>query len=181
VEVMVVVAIVGVIAALAAPNLVPMAKMNRLYGMGETVAAFLDATRRRAVGDSRCYRVIAAGAGTLSAQRRTVGDCVNLDDTNWVEVQTLVREASSMSFALDSLTQATVPAANFHIVFRPNGRLVGDGDIDSSNADDGARVALSDTEVPLSVRAIVITANGRICHFGAGVPLAALASPVNCP
>jgi Tfp pilus assembly protein FimT len=177
---MIVVAIVGVIGALAAPNLVPMLRKNRLFGQGETVAAFLDATRRRAVGDSRCYRVIPNGAALL-AQRRTVGDCANLDDTNWVDVQTLVSEASNIGFTLESLSQATVPAQNFHIVFRPNGRLVGNGDLNFASTDDGARIVVADSEMTDSARLVVITSNGRICHQSVSGAVPALGPSVTCP
>jgi prepilin-type N-terminal cleavage/methylation domain-containing protein len=180
-EVMIVVAILGVVGALAAPNLVPLVRMNRLYGQGETTAAFVDATRRRAFGDSRCYRVLLQG-NHLVAERRTEGDCVtNLADGQWVEVQRLVPEANTITVTVDSLGQAAAPAADFHLVFRPNGRLVGDGDINVSPSDDGARIVLGDTLEASRGRIVTITANGRICHTGISLPAPALAGPVACP
>jgi type II secretion system protein H len=178
IEVMIVVAILGIIAALGVPGLLTMMRKNRLSAQAETTASFLDATRRRALGEGRCVRVITT-AKVLTMQPRTVADCVKLDDAKWKDAATLRPDGAGISFATTSLTTASVPAARFDIVFRPNGRLVGNGDLDTT--DDGARVTLSDPDLPLETRIILVTANGRICQQVSTNPPPALAAPVLCP
>ncbi|MCC7073717.1 MAG: prepilin-type N-terminal cleavage/methylation domain-containing protein [Deltaproteobacteria bacterium] len=180
-EALIVISILGVIAALAVPDLVPLLRKNRLASAADTTAAFLDGARRHAFATGRCTRVIAASATELTMQTRTVGDCVNLDDTAWTDTATLKPEASTISYALASLSTAAAPANKFRVVFRPNGRLVGDADLTSTTSDDGARIAVVDSGLGTEARAVYVTANGRICGLVNPGPVPALAAPVVCP
>lgn len=180
-EAMIVVAIIGVIAALAVPDLGPLLRKNRLATAADTTAAFIDTARRHAFATGRCTRIIAPSATRLTMQTRTAGDCVNLDDTAWVDTETFVPEWPVISFALASLSTAAAPANNFRIVFRPNGRLVGDADLTTTTSDDGARVSVLDSGLTTEARAVYVTANGRVCGLVTPVPVPALAAPVVCP
>ncbi|MFZ9888973.1 MAG: hypothetical protein ACO3JL_15865, partial [Myxococcota bacterium] len=56
-EVMVVVAIIGIVAAIATPNFGPMLRGQKLQAKAEEVASFLDRARRDAFASGRCVKV----------------------------------------------------------------------------------------------------------------------------
>ena len=67
-----------------------------------------------------------------------------------------------MRFTIESRTvPAAVTAADHLVVFRPNGRLWGDGDLDVTN--DGARIRVSNINTE-DQRAVVVQPVGRICN-----------------
>lgn len=175
-ELLIVVAILGIAAALSVPNLMPTVQRHRLYATTLSVSGFVDGVRRRAVAEGRCTRIREVGS-TLVAERRASSDCVHLDrDTalgtsGWTRMGTLTEEGLSR-FTIESLTQpAGVTAADHHIVFRPNGRLYGNGDI--TVTDDGARIKVANVNTE-DQRAVVIQPVGRICAVFYGTSAAQL-------
>lgn len=181
VEMLVIVAILGVIAALAVPNIAPMLASAKQHTEVEQLASFIDAARRQAINEGRCFRIRQIGS-TLAVERRESGDCVSINRDSWSSP--LLRLSPSETFvytlAGQSLTTpASVLADDHRIVFRPSGRLYGDGDLDV--ADDGARVVVQSTQSGVK-RAVVVTALGRVCavNYGATNP-GVVASAMVCP
>src|SRR4051812_43502319 len=178
---MVVVAIIGIVAAIGVPNLVKLVHKNRLTSAADEVSSFLDGARRHAFAVGRCTRVFVASAQKLTLQTRTSGDCAVLDDTQWVDTENLIVDNSTITLASAALSTTSAPPAHFHIVFRPNGRLVGNNNLNVSTTDDGARIAVTDTNVAGDAYEIRVTNNGRICSNHAPNPVPAMAVPWTCP
>ena len=186
-ELLVVSALLGIATAVAVPNLMPTLARVRHHGAAASAASFVDAARRRAVAEGRCYRVRKEGTA-LVAERRTSGDCVHLasSTTAWARVATLAAESgTSYVLAGQSLTvPAGLTAAQedaHRVVFRPNGRLWGDGDLEV--VDDGARVLIQSAHLPGESRAVVVTALGRICtqqEASTNQPMAQVGDAARC-
>ena len=175
---MVVLSILGVVTALALPALLPLIKGNRLLSAPEAIAGFVDTARRRAIYEGRCTRVRQV-ATTLVLDVRDSGDCVNLDKDGWVTASTF-RLEPELSVVTDAATiplNACCNNASHHIIFRPSGRLWGDGDLRID--DDGARVIVSVAGLA-QTRSVDITANGRICVTASTGTPAPLGSAVTC-
>ncbi len=177
-ELLIVVAILGIAAALSVPNLMPTVAGHRLYAQTLAVSGFVDQARRRAVAEGRCTRVRKVGA-TLIAERRASSDCVNLDrDDPWTTMSQLSQENgtafTTVGQSRTTLDDGPTPVLvmpgetveDYRIVFRPNGRLYGDGDLDFS--DDGARILIANIQAQES-RAVVVTPVGRICSLNYGI------------
>lgn len=177
IETMVVVAILGVMAAIAVPDLTPLLqKVKQNAAAGEAIQ-FVDRARRMAVNEGRCYRVRLDG-DALVIERRSHGDCVNVGgsaDTGWdAAVATLRPSAPGIGFAIATLD--TAPGSV--LIFRPSGRLRGDGDLRVS--DDGARLVVSSAALPNRKLVLLVTAAGRTCVQPVQGALPALAAPVVC-
>lgn len=179
IEMLIVVSVLGIIAALATPAMQPTVAEFRVYSSTTAVASFLDDARRRAVAEGRCTRVRFQG-GRLVTERRNATDCVNLTREGWTSAESTLGLEGPVRLTLESLTVPSGVTAEDHtIVFRPNGRLYGDGDLDTS--DDGVRVVLQETQA-LSSRAVVVTAQGRVClrNYGKTLPAVGDAGAVTC-
>jgi Tfp pilus assembly protein FimT len=165
----VVMTILGIIAGIAVPSLVPLLGSSRLHAETESVAGFLEQARRLAVNEGRCVRVVPV-LGGLRIQRRTVGDCFNIDvETNaWATITEYFPPTGvTLTMAGQSLTTpASQVNDNHRIIFRPNGRLWGDGDLVVT--DDGARINMTSSVGGANRRSVVISAVGRICTQGYG-------------
>ena len=172
IEAMVVVAILGVIAALAVPRLLPLVRDTEGRTDAETIASFLDGAHRRAIAEGRCFRVRVV-ANQLVLERRSGGDCVNLAADSWSGTLEHVGAARGTTVAIDVL-----PAGAAEIIFRPSGRLRGNGDLIVAN--DAARVKLTRTDV-LRTRSVLVTPAGRICSFAHPAAPPALTTPAVCP
>ena len=183
-EMAIVLSILGIIASIAVPALLPLVTTSRLHAETETVASFVEQARRLAVNEGRCFRVVGV-LGGLRIQRRTVGDCFHLaaEPTAWVTTKEYFPPRGvAVTLAGQSLTTPAGLANDDHrIVFRPNGRLWGDGDLVVT--DDGARVALTSASDTTQRRSVVVTAVGRICtknHGRAALPALTIAN-LGCP
>jgi Tfp pilus assembly protein FimT len=177
VEIVVVLAMLGVIAALAVPNLLPLLSVGRLDGAALEVAAFVEDTRVAAAVEGRCHRVRVVNGREIVDDRRTGGDCINLGSEGWSEVRRLPLEPGS-TMTLASTTNAPVSPDEHRIVFRASSRLWGDGDLDVT--DDHAQVVVRVPDASVGSRTVEITAAGRICvrsHGGAAPPVAVLTCP----
>lgn len=175
IEMLLVVSILGIITALAAPNLQPAVAGHRLYAATIEVGALLDQARRRAVSEGRCYRVRIDSIGRLAIEGRGSSDCVNLDRDSWRPSVYENVMAPGITYTIEGLTVPASPtkigleAADHTIIFRPNGRLYGDGD--SVTSDDGARILLQNATA-IETRSVIVEAIGRICsrNNGTGTP-----------
>jgi len=147
-ETMVVVTLLGVIAALALPSLERARQLSDTRGFAEEVYAFAARTRARAMTDRRCTRMRVSNAtapATLVFEVLNVFDCDDSADYTsapriaalpgnplWVPVQTLVARNRRVTIALST----PPPDLNTEIRYRSSGRLwSSDTDL---NEDDGA-------------------------------------------
>jgi prepilin-type N-terminal cleavage/methylation domain-containing protein len=171
IEMMVVVAILAIMAALAAPQMLPITKKLRLAGEAEAVASFLDTVRRRAMAVNRCYRVqvinVAVNTPTLTVEERNSGDCAtgHLTVDGWTQKKSHIPEKGTR---LDSnlptnchLCGSDTTAATA-IVFRPSGRLRGTNTLDPTQGRARIRVSLF-SGLPGEEKDVIIMQSGRIC------------------
>jgi Tfp pilus assembly protein FimT len=170
-EIMVVVAVLAVVAALAVPNMLPVLQRSRARAAAEDLASIVEDARRRAVSSGRCHRVVLAGAAA-TIERRTTPDCVNISLDSWVTVRTTTVPGFTLSV---ERVPGSVSAANA-LIFRPNSRLRGDNDLRID--DDGARLLAA---LPGGFTATVsVMANGRLCTAVLNAAPPALAAPPVC-
>lgn len=173
-EMMVVVAMLGILAALAVPNVQPAVRRAKLRGAAEEIAGFLDDARHRATSQGRCFRVRVVGSNTLLMERRSSVDCVNITEDTWEPAE---RTRPMPGF---TLTPTSVPALGDDVmfIFRPSSRLRGFGDRTTTAY--GARIVIS-TSDGAEQGAVTVTRMGRVCAAISINPLPALAAPVECP
>lgn len=179
IEMLVVVSLLGIISALAVPNIAPTAASYRLHAQTAELAAVIDQARRRAVSEGRCYRVRLSG-GSIVVEGRNSSDCVNLNLDGWNTRSAIMGRDGTTVFTVQSLTDASgVTAADHRIVFRPNGTLWGDGDL--TVTDDGARILLTNTSAP-EQRAVIIQATGRVCtrNHNGSAPVITATGALDC-
>ncbi len=174
IEMMVVIAILGIMAAIATPQLLPILKKSRLNTDAESVASFMNAVRERAIAKNRCYRVQVVGGRTLTADERNSGDCastVNLttiDGWNAASQRLTAEPGSTFLFAGADANSTTGTLAS-DIIFRPSGRLRGDNDLNT--VDDRIRIRITQTGLANEQKHVVVMGSGRICVIHvSGVP-----------
>lgn len=175
IEMLVVVAILGVIAALATPSLLPLARRGKLKAATEEVAAFLDDARARASSQGRCFRVRVV-AGSLVLERRSSVDCVNLAADGW-EAPTRTKGLAGVTLTVESIPAAL--AADERLIFRPNSRLRGDGTRTATTF--GSRIVVDPGGGQPERGVVVVTRHGRVCAAMMLSPPVALTAPVSCP
>ncbi len=160
-EMMVVVGLLGLLAAIAVPDLTPAIHNARLRAAGDDVVSILERARRSARAEGRCYRVRVDG-GALVMDRRTHADCftTSLLSGDWEQVATSGVPINGVSYDIETLP-IDAPIEARQIIFRPNGRLRGDGDLDVE--DDGARVYITSERMGPVGMDIAITSFGRLC------------------
>lgn len=175
IEVMIVVAIVGILASLAVPSLLGVAKANKVRSAVQEAAAVLDEARARAAAENRCFRVRASDASTLVIERRSTADCIDLGRDGWdAPVRTLKMPSE---FELKITDTASV-SGDDKIVFRPSGRLRGDGSL--TKTEYGARLEVK-LRSAADIATVDVTRMGRLCTALRGASVGALANPVRCP
>ncbi len=178
-EMMVVVSVLGLLAAIAVPDLTPAIHNARLRASVDEVRNFAERARRNARAEGRCYRVRVEGDSALVMDRRTHADCFTdaLLDTGWSEVMRAQVMGPGFKYFMETVPADAPPAARA-IIFRPNGRLRGDGDLDVE--DDGGRIYIESEQMGNVGMDVVITSFGRIC--GRRVPSrpSTLTAPVVC-
>lgn len=181
IEMMIVIAIVGIIAAIAVPNLNPLLQRQHLTAAAEDVAGFLDRARKKAYVEGRCYRVRLQG-DALVMQKKVGPDganCVGSSPGNslvgatWATPLQTLRPPAGVSLSLSATGGAS------EIIFRPNGRLRGNGNWDVT--DDLAQVGVSHAALDASI-AVRVQPHGRICkHRAASATPVALSTALECP
>jgi prepilin-type N-terminal cleavage/methylation domain-containing protein len=179
IEMLITVSLLGIIAALAVPAMQPTVAEFRVYSSATAVASFIDDARRRAVAEGRCTRVRSLN-GRLITERRNATDCVNLTLEGWTSAEMTLGLEGPVKLDLQALTNPGVtPTADHMIIFRPSGRLYGDGDLDTS--DDGVRIVMTESQAQ-DFRAVIVTAQGRVClrNYGLSLPLITDAGAMTC-
>lgn len=173
-EMMVVVSILAVLAAIAVPDLTPAVHNAKLRSQIDEVASFVEHARRRARAEGRCYRVTQSGA-SLQMQRRANADCYTpkngtLSGGGWDAVAATLTPARGFTYTLQSVPN--------ELVFRPSGRVRGDGDLEVT--DDGGRVVIQYANLPQKHVDVLITSQGRLCPVINSGPPILMAVPVVC-
>lgn len=172
IEMMVVIALLGVMGAIAAPQLLPIVKKARMNSEGEAVASFLNAVRERAIAKNRCFRVIVT-ASLLTAEERDSGDCATsltltgIDGWNTASSRLVADKGTTYTYAATDCASCTGTLSS-DIIFRPSGRLRGDNDL--STTDDRIRIRVQQATLN-EEKDVVVMGSGRICviHI-AGTP-----------
>ena len=172
-EMVIVVAILGVMAALAVPDLTPAIHTARMRGAADEVIIFLERARRSAQAEGRCFKITLPTPNRMVMERLRHANCFDpvggAPAGPWDPVASVTLQPG-FAFVLDTLPGST-------LIFRPNGRLRGDGDLDVT--DDGARIAITTPAIANKATLVFVTPAGRICAFlVGGVP--AFTTPSQC-
>lgn len=188
-EMMLVVAIVGVMSSLAVPSLTGVVRAQQERTVVEQIATVLSEARARAGAENRCYRVRATTPSTLVVERRNSVDCVNLDKDGWdapvrtftvpstfaIRHETIVRDEACGALV------PTAPGGVCDIIFRPSGRLRGSGLL--STTAEGSRLTMQ--RITGGTASVVATIDvepiGRFCSTLRPGSVSALTGPVVCP
>jgi type IV fimbrial biogenesis protein FimT len=204
IEVMVVVAILGVLAALAAPNLLLEVQKASLDGAAEEVATFIARAQNEAMVSRRCVRVTFSST-TATAERFETFDCDNTPGTApfigasaTSIIGTDKLASAKLQIIFDGTNGSVVPnecgrtttapgstAGTKEIRFRPNGRIFSNnGTATSPNVnDDDAIVVVRHNGMAAAnnnTRLILVNGNGLICTLDRGASAGA-GPDFNCP
>jgi prepilin-type N-terminal cleavage/methylation domain-containing protein len=188
IEVAVVVAILGVAASLAIPNLLPLVHQAQIEGAQDGAANFLARARAEAMLSKRCVRVTRAGSVSLLAERFNTFDCEAatpggpfIDNTNatpFLLFDAFKPESPNVTFTITTFPAAT--AATNEIRFRPSGRVFSN---DASVTNDDAVIALTHGKLTgaKGTARILIEGNGLICTIKRGSVPAGTSPNFTCP
>lgn len=200
IEVMVVVAILGVMAALAAPVLLFEVQKANLQASSDTIAAFIVRAQNEAMVSRRCVRVRVTGPRQLTAERLNTFDCDNdpvtaskIDGSAsvFLPVGVLNLESKNISVIFDNTGGSQVPdecdpapgtASGFELRFRPNGRVFSN---DGVATDDDAVFVVTHAGILQAGNAnrqkILVNGNGLLCVLKRGIDPAGTAPNFDCP
>lgn len=200
IEAMVVVAIIGVVAALAVPSLLPEIQKAQLDGAASSAANLLARARTEAMASRRCTRVVVQNPGAttgrrLSVQRLNNFDCespangTRIDATQnlWIEVDWLIPESANVSFSFAGGDGGRWPAApGTELRFRPNGRVYSAGTLDNDPAndltdDDAVLVVMHSALTLPGTTRVLVDGNGLICALPRGVAPPGGPTNFSCP
>jgi len=193
IEVMIVVAIISIAAALAVPDLLPEVHKAHMSGAAELVAASVARARNEAMVTKRCVRmwVDSTDPRRLVTERLNTFDCdsapgtlpagfggVGLDGVNriWSPVAQANVESDLLSLTMDAPADTTAcdtatgsvsgTPTGFnctHLIFRPNGRLY-TRDLDEN---DDALITITHPAIP-QTKSVLVNSNGLICTYRLG-------------
>lgn len=158
IEVMIVVALVGIIVALAMPSLRPLSDVNKLTGRAEVIAGFVDDARRLSYNLGVCHK-LRLNSGDLELLQRSHSDCTSVATDTAADWDGVARRTQQGGNGFLYAIKATGTLTD-EIVLRPSSRLYGDGDLDVS--DDGARITVRYSNTG-RFKSIDITPLGRVC------------------
>lgn len=199
IEVMVVVAILGIMAALAAPTLLFEVQKANLQAASDTVAAFLVRAQNEAMVTRRCVRVQVTGTRQLTADRLNTFDCDNdpasaskIDGSanTFLPVGVLNLDTKNIIVTFDNSGGSQVPdecdpapgGTGFELRFRPNGRVFSN---DTTLTDDDAvfvvRHAAMNATGSANQQKILVNGNGLMCVLKRGINPAGSAPDFSCP
>lgn len=191
IEMMLVVAILAVLAALAVPAMGPQVDLTRLEGTTEAIASLLSRAQAEAMASKRCVRVRIDGARVV-AERLNTYDCdvspgtaplIDASKPRWVEVAAL-RIDGSLSVEFDPVPSETAAAAigeMDQIRFRPSGRLFS---ADTTITDDDGVVKVTHTGMsagPASTKKVLVEAQGLVCVLDRGTDPTGTGNNLGCP
>jgi prepilin-type N-terminal cleavage/methylation domain-containing protein len=183
IEMMVVVGILGVLAALALPILTPEVHKAQLNGAAEGVANFLALARAEAMRSKRCTRVLVTPT-QLTLQKLNSFHCdvatpTNRIDTSlpvFITLDTLRPESlTNLRYSVAAADGGRLPASpGAEIRFRPNGRVFSNDALTNVPilTNDDAIVAVVHARLPAAAngnsRKILADGNGLICALERG-------------
>ena len=209
IEVMIAVAILGVIATLAVPQLLPEVFKAQREGAAESAANLLFRARSEAMSSRRCVRVFIETPTKLTVERLNSFDCDKAPATSpkiagtavWIPVDSLTSESPNITFSVAAADGGRVGAQTVtgatpggsggggafdrnEIRFRPNGRLfsnnvTGTTPVPVLNDDDAVLVVKHNSLT--AARKVLVDGNGLICTFAPGVTPPGTAPDFFCP
>lgn len=189
IETMVVVALLGILAAIGLPRLQEVHRLEQLNAAADAVAGMGTRAQLVAMAERRCVRLFidAANPRRLVMEKLNSFDCDtspgapfidNTTATTWIELSSHVLEQPgiALSFAGAEAPPPTSPgpgsgAVTKEIRFRPSGRLYAN-DTNVTN-DDGA-ITITHVTLPAATsKKVLFEAHGRICTLPRGTTLPA--------
>ena len=193
IEMMLVVGILAVLAAIAVPAMGPYVDAAKLEGSAEAVASLVSRAQAEAMAAKRCTRIRLADDHTVVAERLNSWDC-DVDSTTlilagspqWIEFDRLVVTDGVIEVELDPVPSETTAAALGgtevdQIRFRPSGRLFS-ADLDVTD-DDGV-LKLSHTHMSgglADTKKVLVEAQGLVCVLDRGVDPNGASPNFGCP
>lgn len=186
-EMMVVVAILGIIAAVTVPNLQPAIQIAAVQAAGHAVGGFVTQARLSAMSERRCTRVrilTATNPPVLVSERLNSFDCDNETTAPqilstgglWIETGRLRLERNPLVLSLSTAPSDT-PG---EIRFRPSGRTwSNDGDL----TDDDAVITVTYPQLTVTSNFVrtVVDGPGPVCTLPRGVNPIGSANTLSCP
>ena len=193
IELMLVVAILAVLAAIAVPSMGPYVDAAKLEGSAEAVTALIARAQTEAMSAKRCTRVRLDGDHTVVAERLNSYDCdvnpatkIVAANPQWMEVARLTVDSDLIDLAFDPVPPETSAGAlggaePDQFRFRPSGRLFS-SDLLVTN-DDGV-LKLTHTSMAAGMantKKILVEAQGLVCVLDRGVDPGGAAPNFSCP
>jgi type II secretory pathway pseudopilin PulG len=190
---MVCVAIIGLLAAVAAPNLIEVVYAQRLEGGAETVASAIAAARMEAMTFKRCTRVVVEPAA-LRVERLNVFDCdaptappqpalIDASRPLWTPVSSL-RLDTPVFIEQGTPWPATLPGSGgvSELRFRASGRLFSHDESDTLRSL-GAVLVVRHARMPgaRGSKRVGVQRNGLECVMARGAPVPLARGEVACP
>lgn len=196
IEMMLVVSILAVMAALSVSSMTPTVDTAKLEGAAEALASFLAQAQAEAMASKRCVRVRFNGTDVV-AERENAFDCdispataplIDQSAALWVPFATLRLDNSNVTaIALDTIPSETTAIAlggtePNQLRFRPSGRLFSS---DAVLTDDDGVFTVTHTGMstagPARTKKVLVEAQGLICVLQRGVNPAGTGNNLNCP
>jgi prepilin-type N-terminal cleavage/methylation domain-containing protein len=193
IEMMLVVAILAILAAIAVPAMGPYVDAAKLEGSAEAVASLVGRAQAEAMATKRCTRVRVEDDHTVIAERLNSYDC-DVDPTTkiipaspqWIEFDRILLDEDVIEAEFDPVPPETSAGAlggaeMDQFRFRPSGRLFS-SDLVVTN-DDGV-LKLSHTNMASGMadtKKILVEAQGLICVLDRGVDPSGTAPNFTCP
>lgn len=189
---MLVVAILGVMAAIAVPAMAPEVDQAKLEGTADGVAALLWRAQSEAMATKRCVRV-RISSGFVIAERENAFDCdaspatAPLIDTTaplWIEVARFRLDGSLLTAAFSPAPSETTAgilggSEPDQIRFRPTGRLYSN---DTDVTDDDGVIKITHTRMTRgNTKKVLVEAQGLICVLRRGEDPTGSGNNLGCP
>lgn len=193
IEMMLVVGILAVLAAIAVPAMGPFVDAAKLEGSAEAVASLLGRAQAEAMAAKRCVRVRLDNDFTVVAERLNSYDCdvdptTLIDSTRpqWIEFDRLTVAEDVIEVEFDPVPTETTAGAlggteDDQFRFRPSGRLFS---ADLNVADDDGILKLTHTAMSgglADTKKVLVEAQGLICVLDRGVDPNGSAPNFRCP
>jgi prepilin-type N-terminal cleavage/methylation domain-containing protein len=185
IEMMVVVGMLAVFAALATPNVTPLVAAAKLEGNTTAIASLIGRAQAEAMAQKRCTRVRIDSSRTIIAEALNVFDCDTSPSTAplidsskplWVELTRLQLDSA--------FTAAFDPAPSelsTELRFRPSGRL---WSADTDVTDDDGVIRLTSSAVQTGMantKKVLVEAQGLICLLPRGKNPTGSGNNLGCP
>lgn len=193
IEMMLVVGILAVLAAIAVPAMGPYVDAAKLEGSAEAVASLVARAQAEAMTAKRCTRIRLDDDHTVVAERLNSWDC-DVDSTTlilaaspqWIEVDRLVVAEGIIEVEFDPVPSETTAAALGgtevdQVRFRPSGRLFS-ADVDVTDDDGVLKLTHTNMSGGLAdTKKVLVEAQGLICVLDRGVDPDGTSPNFRCP